>query len=172
MIEETKNNNKFRNSINSRYLKALFYETNTTNKNVVLYTLKDHDYLEYPSLYRMYMEAGDPTEWEFANTYLEGWEHWKMLQACTWFKPYLLRWREELDTKIKSQALKVILSEMEKGGKDSYGASKTVLDGKWRAETTTSKRGRPTKADVTQAAEDEAARKAKIKEDLQRMNIE
>lgn len=104
--------NKFRSPVNNvRFLKQLFFEMTLADKPYVLYTLKDVDHEGYPSLYRLYMETDDPTEYEFANTYLDGWEHWEMLCATEWFKPYVTRWRKELDLRMKSKALKALKAE-------------------------------------------------------------
>lgn len=166
--------NKFRNNTNSRYTKALFYEmTLADSKSTVLYTLKDEDHKSYPSLYRLYMEMDDLTEYEFANTYLDGWEHWQMLCKSDWFSPYVTRWREELELRTKAQALREIKKEAESGTKNSYSANKVLLEGGWKkdAEKSTSKRGRPTKDEVNKEARIEAEKKFQVNSDLKRLGI-
>ena len=142
-------NNKFRSSIGSRYLKGLFYEEGSPlNKDSFLYTLKDKDTKGYPSLYRLYMEKEDLTEWEFANEYLDGFEHWEMLCACNWFKPYVERWRRELELKLRARALSAIRDEATSESKNSYYANKFLLEGGWKEKSSTSNdrgRGRPKK---------------------------
>src|SRR5574337_902614 len=60
---------------------SLFLEIGYTEQSI--YTLKEEDYMYegklYPSLKRLYLEMEDLTEYEFANTYLLGWKHWKRL---------------------------------------------------------------------------------------------
>lgn len=124
--------NKFRHPTNNiRFLKQLFFETTLADKEWVLYTLKDVDHNGYPSLYRLYMEADDVTEYVFANTYLDGWEHWQMLCECAWFKPYVARWRQELDLRMKARALAAIRSEARSGSRNAFAANKYLMERGW-----------------------------------------
>jgi len=159
--------NKFRSSINSRLLKALFYEQTGADKGTVVYTLKDEDHEGFPSLYRLYMEASDPTEYQFAIRHLDGWEHWEMLCKCSWFKPYLSRWRRELEVKLRSDALAHIkdLSDL-KNHKDSFAASKFLLEKKWIDKPT---KGRPKQEDIDKQAIILAEDENRLKEDFQRI---
>src|SRR5690606_3854127 len=133
---------EFKN-INGVYrLKEMFFET-ALNKDNVIYTLKDHDHAGYPSLYIAFMEAHDPTEYKFAVHALGGWEHWKQLRECSWFQPYYDRWKEELEVKIRSQALAKIITTANGNTKDSFGAQKYVTERQWDAPRAT--KGRPAK---------------------------
>lgn len=170
MTEIQEKPNKYRNSTNSRYLNALFFEM-VTDKTNVLYTLKDEDHLGYPSLYRLYMELDDLTEYEFATTYFDGWEHWTMLCSCEWFKPYVERWRHELELKTKAAALRAIKHEAAKGGKNAYSANKVLLEGKWTGQDQGAKRGRPSNNEINKAAKELAERKSRLKEDSKRLGI-
>lgn len=168
-------NNKFKSSIGSRYLNGLFFERTSADKATVLYTLKNEDHNNYPSLYRLYMEFEDVTEWEFANTYLDGWDHWTMLCDCTWFSPYILRWRRELELKLRARALKLIRSEAESDSKNAYYANKFLLEGGWKEKSTTASNGagRPLKAKDT--AKDEILAheaKQKINRDFDRIQTD
>ena len=49
------------------------------------------------------------------HTTYESWEHWDTLCDQPWFKPYILRWRRELEAKIKSLALERILKKANDG---------------------------------------------------------
>jgi hypothetical protein len=115
----------------ARFLRELFFETTTADKTWVLYTLKDREHEGFPSLYLAYMAMEDLTEYEFANKYLEGWEHWVMLTNCAWFKPYVERWRKELDLKIKARYLKGIKQEAASGSRNALGAMKYLLERGW-----------------------------------------
>jgi hypothetical protein len=151
----------------------LFFETTLADKSTVLYTLKDEDHLGYPSLYRLFMEFEDVTEWEFAQAYMDGWEHWQMLCACTWFKPYVTRWRQELELKLKAKALKAIRAEAEGEGKMSYAANKFLMEGGWKEKDTSAKpgRGRPVKDNSEKEAILEKEAKLRVNEDFERLNI-
>lgn len=166
--------NKFKSSIGSRFLKGLFYETTGAEKSSVLYTLKDEDHLNFPSLYRHYMEMEDLTEWEFANTYLDGWEHWQMLCECSWFQPYVTRWRKELELKIRAATLRSIRETAANSDhKLSFAANKWLTEGGWKEKegTTTSKRGRPKKDTKEQDDILAAEAKLRIKEDFERLKL-
>lgn len=142
--------NPFRSPVsNVRYTKALFYEWADATKEGVVYTLKDSDHMGYPSLYRLYMEMDDPTEYEFANKYLDGWEHWEILCASNWFKAYINRWRKELDLKMKAKALAVIRNEANNGGKNALAASKYLMERGWEP-----KQEKLTKAQMQQIRQD------------------
>lgn len=150
--------NKFRASNNTRLLKALFYEQTLSDKSSVVYTLKDVDHEGFPSLYRLYMEIDDPTEWEVSQRLVDGWEHWEMLCAATWFKPYIERWRKELELRMKSKALNRIRAEARTNSKESFNANKYVLEKGWEPkEGQKNGRGRPSKDEIKKAANEIAA---------------
>ena len=162
--------NKFRSAINTRYLKGLFYEQTGADKSSVVYTLKDIDHNNYPSMYRLYMELDDPTEWKVATTLVDGWEHWEMLTSCSWFKPYVDRWRKELEVRMRSIALNRIKTESKISSKDSFMANKYILEKGWEPkETSTSKRGRPTNDEIKKAANEAASAEARLSADFSRM---
>jgi hypothetical protein len=161
--------NKFRSSTNARYLKGLFFETTLSDKSTVLYTLKDQEHEGYPSLYQFYMDLDDLTEYEFANKYLDGWEHWTMLTNCNWFRPYVERWRKELELRTKAKALRALQKEAKGLGKNAYSANKILLEGGWKPKETTNPRGRPTKAEVERLAKVEVEQKHKVNKDFERV---
>lgn len=164
---------KFRHpNTNSRYLKGLFFEQTGADKSTVVYTLKDSDHEGYPSLYRFYMEVNDPTEWKFAQEYLDGWEHWEMLTSCTWFKPYIARWRKELELRMKSEALARIMRESKTTSKESFSANRYLLEKGWEPkEGPSHRRGRPSKDDIAKAATELASADKRLSDDLERLNI-
>jgi len=165
----TEATSKFRNVSGTRYLKALFFEYNP-DKSVVVYTLKDRDHEGFPSLYRLYMEAEDVTEWEFANQYLDGWEHWQMLCECNWFKPYVERWRQELELKLRARALARIMKEAATTSKNAYNANKYLSNAEWRGpEEAKAKRGRPSAAKIKEEAQRIVDAENLIKDDYTRI---
>lgn len=162
---------KFRNSTNGRYLKGLFYETTLADKSSVLYTLKDWDHEGYPSLYRLYMEMDDLTEFEFSRAHLDGWEHWEMLCNCEWFKPYVERWRKELTLKTQARALNALKAEAESSSKNAFAANKLLLERGWVPKEDSKGRGRPSKDEVRKAADDIAKHNSRLEEDTKRLEI-
>lgn len=158
--------NVFKNASGAQYLRGLFYETTLADKSTVVYTLKNEDHLGYRSLYRMYMESGDLTEYKFAVQALDGWDHWEALTQCSWFKPYIDAWRRELEIKVRSQALAKISAmastvTSEKLLPLSFQANKYLLDGGWKTGDNR-KAGRPSK----QAIKEEATRIASVDKQL------
>lgn len=158
---------------NIRLLRALFFEMSDTadGKEFVLYTLKDVDHKGYPSLYRLYMEMDDLTEYEFANKYLDGWGHWKALKECTWFKEYAERWYEELTLRTQAKALRALKEESETDGKNSYNAQKYLLEKGWepKDKSKTSSVGRPSKDAIKKQAEEMFDNRISVEEDLKRL---
>lgn len=156
--------------MNQRLLKGLFYEMTLADKSSVVYTLKDHDHEGFRSLYRLYMETNDPTEWRFATEFLDGWEHWELLCKTTWFQPYVSRWRKELELRLRSQALSRIMSESKTASKESFAANKYLLEKGWEPKDS-GRRGRPSKDEVSKAAREIASTNSRLEEDFERLNI-
>jgi hypothetical protein len=166
--------NPFRNEKNSRYTKGLFFEmTLPESRSSAIYTLKDWDHevdgVVYKSLYRLYMETNDPTEWKFATTHLDGWEHWEILCNCSWFKAYVSRWRRELELRMKSEALARIMRESKAGSRESFQASRYLLEKGW--EPKDSKRGRPSKDEIAREARNVVEERERLDKDFERLSI-
>jgi hypothetical protein len=145
---------KYRAGNNNLLTKGLFFEMTLADKSTVSYTLKDRDHtydgVVYPSMYLVYMAENDPTEWRFATNHLDCWEQWEVLNRCTWFKPYVERWRKELELRMKSESLARIMREAKTTSRDAFTANRYILEKGWEPKDT-SKRGRPTKDDIKQA---------------------
>lgn len=165
---------KFRNESNQRYTKALFYEQSWTDKEGIAYTLKDKDYEVdgklLPSLYRLYMEEciKDPSEYTFAITHLDGWEHWLMIREATWFaKPYYKRWKAELEVRIRSMALRALIAESKVQSKNSMAINRLLLEGQWDPSQTASKRGRPSKEEIKRVTQETIEAENLVSKDME-----
>ncbi|MCA9340380.1 MAG: hypothetical protein KDA17_05690 [Candidatus Saccharibacteria bacterium] len=167
--------NKFATPQGKRYLEGLFFEKRrSADQDTAVYTLKDRDHNGYPSLYRLYMEANDPTEWRFAHEHLDGYEHWTMLCECEWFQPFLTRWRKELELKIRGAALLAIREEAANPeSKSAFLANKLLLAGGWKdkeeADASKRGRGRPSKKDIMDEAKAQAEALQTLNDDLKRL---
>lgn len=160
---------KFRSKHNEYLTKALFYEMNITDRGDAIYTLKREDVGEYKSLYKLYMQEADPTEYRFANKYLEGVEHWERMCESGWFQPYVEQWRRELELKIKSESLARLLEKAkDKSGKDHYTVNKFLLEKGWKEKST---KGRPSKEEIKKEGERIALMSQKVREDAKRLGI-
>lgn len=154
------------------FTKSLFLEMSYTDRSDVVYTLKDYDHDGYPSLYRLYLQEMDPTEHKFANKHLGGWRHWQMLSEISWMKPYVKRWRQELELKIRAQAFRTVLDiANDDKHRSSYEASKFLLTGGWKpAEAGKGKgAGRPSKEAIREEAERLFQENQEVFEDLKRI---
>lgn len=168
--------NKFKNGVGAHLLKALFYEVSEqTDRPDVLYTLKQEDTADvqdekrvYLSLHRLYVEFGDASEYEFAKKYFDGWTHWKKLIECNWFKPYLAEMREELDVKLKAEALVNLRSIASDGlNKNHYMANKFIIDNGLGVKKDA--RGRPSKEKIKAEADRMFQIKDEVNEDFERI---
>jgi len=153
--------------------KSLFWEERLPHVEPV-FTLKDEDLVKdgviYRSLYKLYMEFEDLTEYEFANTYLEGWAHWQLICEAWWFKDLIARWRTELELKLKAKAMRAIIKEAATEGKHQYEANKYLVAKGWIDKTAEpSRRGRPSKQEVDRKLKEEMFLASDIEEDLARI---
>ena len=136
--------NKLVDTMGRPLTQSLFLEIGYSDYAV--YTLKeyDHQYNDktYPSLKKLYLQEEDPTEYVFAEKHLLGWQHWKRLCENKLIAKHIDEWREELELKIRSQAVRDMqsLCASENG---NYSAAKFLADRGWEKRAA----GRPSKAE-------------------------
>lgn len=132
-----------RDSMGKMRTQSLFLELGYGTE--ACFTLKDEDHEHngrvYPSLKRLYLECSDPTEYSFAKEHLLGWSHWQRMCENKVIFRHIQEWRDELEVKLRSQAIMDAISEARKG---HFQAAKWVADRGW----STRGAGRPSKADV------------------------
>lgn len=165
--DKNPSNSKFKNGSGVLMTRGLFLET-AASKDYVLYTLRDDESRGYPSLRRLYLECSDPTEYTFANTYFENWEHWEALCSTDWFKPYVDSFRRELSVKLRAEALAQIRDVAKSSGRESFQANKYLLDGSWDG-TNKGSKGRPSKDEIKKAAHNIASERSRIEDDFERI---
>ena len=164
-----------RNEQGQAYLRRLFLECSYTlnDKSGIPYTLTDQDHPEgYKSLYRLYQDLEDPTEIKFADTYLTGWKHWEALCECEWFKPYIARWRRELELRLKSKVMDIVKAvATDDGHKNQFEAVKILLNAGWRekGKEKESPRGRPSKVEVNAKLKEQVEEEQRLLEELGRV---
>lgn len=147
---------KFKNAQNVYLTKSLFYDQCEGKHDYALYTTQEEDRFEdgklYPSVYKLFIECGDPTGYKFASMYLSSWHHYELLLKTSWFKPVIDKAVAELEVKIKSDALvNVIKESKDRQSKSSFQANKYLLDKGWVEKD--SPVGRPTKARIKEEAD-------------------
>lgn len=166
---------QFRNAAGRFFTRDLFLETAPGGSGSLnpVYTLKREDHTlngkTYYSLYLRYLETNDPTEYKFAKEHLGGWAHWKELSSCNWFQEYLEEWREELEVRIRSEALNRIVKETKTNSRESFQANKYLLDKGWSEKK--SDRGRPKNEDIKKRVKEMAEEQYNLNEDAQRLGL-
>jgi hypothetical protein len=113
------------------------------DKAIFTFKDEDHEYKgnTYYSLKRLYLEMEDPTEYEFANRYLLGWQHWKRLKANKILAKHFAEWEEELELRLRAQGIRAAIDQAaeDKG----FQAAKWLADKGWQKNSV----GRPSKHD-------------------------
>jgi len=147
---------------------SLFLEINYDRKYAV-YTLKEDDYefegKLYPSIKKLYMAEEDPTEYEFATKHFLGWKHWKRLNDNKTLSPYFEEWREELEVKVRSQAIRDIMGMCAESAQGSFAAAKWLADRGWDKRGA----GRPSKEDIAKKNSMDSRIKGEFDADVLRM---
>jgi hypothetical protein len=161
---ETPSKDKMVDSMGRPITQSMFLEIGYTE--AALYTLKDNDF-EYngkvlPSIKRLYLEIADPTEYEFAQTCLLGWNHWQRLCENKAVRKHIDEWRTELEVKLRSRGVKAAISAANGG---NFQASKWLADRGWD----TRGPGRPSKAEVERETKVQAAMSEEFGADIIRM---
>jgi hypothetical protein len=145
---------------------SLFLEIGYTDAAV--YTLKENDF-EYngkllPSIRKLYLDIGDPTEYEFATTCFIGWSHWQRISENKVLRRHIEEWRVELEVKLRSRGVKAAMLAANTG---NYQAAKWLADRGWD----TRGAGRPSKADVEKETKIQAAISEEYSADILRLQI-
>lgn len=150
---------------------SLFIEMKNPNYPAP-FTLKFEDHKGSISMYRKYMEVGDPTEYSTAIALFGplGWRHWQVLTKCEWFKPHLARWRSELKTKFESDRYNEMFAVSQSGN----GTPAAVQATKWLADRYSKDelaRGRPSKAEKAKLLKDESDEDKLLAEEAARLGL-
>ena len=160
-----------KNAMGVSRTQSLFLEESYQDQTAVYYTLSPHDSETkgVPSIYRLYLEMGDPEEYLFADTYFLGMDHWRKICESPFFQPHLERMREDLRKKIKSESLYRIRKEAEDPtSKNYFAALKYLSDGGYLEKNT---KGRPSKAAVAAETKKQAEARTELDAILERMEI-
>lgn len=159
---------KFLDSMGRPLTQSLFLEIGYTEHSV--YTLKEFDYTyrgqHYPSLKKLFLECEDPTEYEFATKHLLGWQHWKRLCENKQILRHVNEWREELELRIRSNAVREMqaLCGSENG---NYSAAKYLADRGWEKRGA----GRPKKDELEREARIAEHVSNEFSDDIARMSL-
>ena len=88
---------------------------------------------------KTYVELADPSDYKAAQVLIGNWDHWTALLGCKSFLAELVKWREEVLVKLRSDALASLVKQSR--------SDKGTAAAKYLAELggTGAKRGRPAK---------------------------
>lgn len=154
---------KFKDTQGRYRTQSLFIET-PHPEFPAFFTLKKLDKtkngIRYTSMYRLYMEIADPTEYQVALRLLGSWNHWEALQKAEWFRTHLQQWRAELKVRMESDRYFEMLDHGKAKGAQGIQATKWLAERYGSGETP--KRGRPSDQEVT----NERKRLAAVEDDL------
>lgn len=78
-----------------------------------VYNLSKRDHDSTLSMAQIYFQCS--SEYEAGLVLLGDWEHWEKLTACKWFKPHLMKWREEKARRESSMGRSKIIELAEQG---------------------------------------------------------
>lgn len=154
---------------------SLFYELSYNDPSDVIFTLKEQDVeahgKHYVSLHQLYvsMVPADPTEYSFAMTVFGSWDIWSAICKSPLVKPYVNKWRKEVEVKVKSQAIQAIAEEMRSGGRSSFSAAKLLLEKGWLDKDTASQAKR--KLEAKEEEEQNKQALSLLSEDAARLGI-
>ncbi len=132
-----------------------------------IFTFKPEDYKGLPSMKKIYLQIADPTEYKTAIELLGYWDHWKKLLDCPWFMEHLDAWREELEIKLRSGAVKAMIETAQNEGSKGTNAAKWLADRGWKE----SKRGRFSKQELERERKIAAGVETSVQEDLERLGL-
>jgi len=157
----------FKDSMHRFRTQALFYEhPDAEDGKYAVFTMSDQDRTidgkTYYSLKKLFLECGDPTEYNFAIAVFGSWPHWKRL-CKYWLKHYIKDWREELELKLRADAIRNAIKSSANG---NYNASKWLTERGWEE-----KRGRPSKDEVARRVEQDKRLISDVQEDMERLGI-
>lgn len=113
----------------------LFREQHALNPNKKDYSQTIYSFDEkegYIPLKELYLEISDPTEYKFAAMAFFNYKHYCQLMEYEFFKKFIDKCRDELELKLRCEAVNKIKDEALKGsGASSITAAKYVIERGW-----------------------------------------
>lgn len=158
----------------NRFLtRGLFYEI-TNDEAYAVFTMQDEDRTvgkkKYISLKKIYMSYSHIPgfEYEFALDVFNSWDHWCKLteDSSERLRTMFQDWRDELEVRNKAQALKSLIEVSMVSDPKGVAAAKYLAESGY-----ISKRGRPSKDEVTRERKQQAAIKETLSEDMARLGL-
>jgi len=144
------NTDSLRDSRNHLSTKSLFVDVYLPSElidklNKPYFTLREEDYGNFVSLYKIYMECDDPTEYNFALEVFGSFDYWNTICQAVFFQKHIKVWRSDLSARIRSKAAKLvkeIATDKNTPPSVALAAAKTLMSSNWVDEDTVIK-GKP-----------------------------
>lgn len=154
-----------KDSIGPRPIFTLKTYDHTIPPESIFYRKEDSNLLK--SIYLLYLEYSDPSEYNFAIGTLGSWEHWRQLREATFFQDTYKLMKNALDAKVKGEAIQAARQVASLGGPQALQAAKWLHSlGEGKA-----KRGRPSKDEVEGQLKRDAEEARRINEDIKRLGL-
>ena len=152
-----------------RYIVQGLFLEDRYNTDLAYYTLdgedKDYKGTIFPSLKRLYLEEGDPTEYLFAKKYLYDWNHWQRMCRNSIVGKHIEQWREELKLYLRADGISAIIDAAL--NEKHYQAAKWLADEGWEVK----KRGRPSKDEIQKELKKRSDEEEAFAEDFQLLEL-
>ena len=123
-------------------------------------------YWTLPKLKEIYLsyEHIPHYEYEFALEHIGEWEHWDLLSNNSQLAPVIAQWRDELEVKINAKAITTLFQQATGKGASATTAAKYLAEKGY-----ISKRGRPSKEEVTRQTKIETRHEKALAGDAERV---
>jgi hypothetical protein len=174
---QTYNFSELKDAMGRYRTQSLFWELrfkDEEDKYTPIFTLKDYDLekdgIIYPSLKQRYMSYDHIPgfEYEFAMEVFNSWDHWNKLANDTIapIRNVIKEWREELDIKLKAQAIKALIQSSRVDDAKGFNAAKYLADKGYAPQ-----RGRPSKEEVEREKRVQAGVNKDLESDMERLGL-
>lgn len=118
-----------------------------------------------------YVAREDPTGYKVAMEVLGDYRLWTVLMKSKWFQTAKKMWDEELEAKLASKAIEKIQELMEHGLPAQQLAAAKYLANKEYNRDSKATKGRPSNAQIAEAAREEAAIDKQLAADFERIRL-
>ncbi len=166
---------KFKKVTTGAWITESLFLERRYKKELAVFTFRDEDRVTdhgtYYSLSKRYITLEDPTEYDFACTYVGGWKHWKQMLKNPWILKNVTQWREELELKLRARGIRGMINEATLGGRSQAAAARWLAENRFtvtvekKAKSTTHSRV------TTKMAPVETEINKDLMSDLKRLNL-
>ena len=113
------------------------------------------------------MEIADPTEYQFAMHVFGSWKCWEKITGSKLIMGYVQGWRDELEVKLRSKAVKSLIDTANHDGAKGTTAAKYIAEKGWVKR----KAGAPSNAEKERELKIQSEMDDEIKDIADRINL-